>query len=151
MPTPACAMAGICGCGHFFPSFSLERKGPKVQGRHHRTQHTKRTLPRHVDRGPRAQPSGGLANPHSADYAHAFCRHCGLDPQSPTLYYFRGAEDFLILTQDITILFSQPLNESSARSMSLVGPIHISFIASTGRYTSTYGEINPLLISYFIG
>ena len=43
----------------------LDEKEPKNQGRHHRTQHTKRTLPRHVGRGPRAQPSQGLAFPHS--------------------------------------------------------------------------------------
>ena len=46
-----------------FLSFLLDQKGPKSQGRHHRTQRTKRTLPRHVGRSPRAQPSGGWAFP----------------------------------------------------------------------------------------
>ena len=35
MPTLACALAGICGCDLLFPSFPLDRKGPKGQGRHH--------------------------------------------------------------------------------------------------------------------
>ena len=71
-----------------YSSFSLERKGPKVQGRHHRTQHTKRTLPRHVGRGPRAQPGRSLAFPHTAlgketalmDNAPAPSRHRGPSP-----------------------------------------------------------------------
>ena len=49
-------------------SFLLDKKGPKNQGRHHRTHRTKRALPRHVGRGPRTQPGGGLAIP-SMDYS----------------------------------------------------------------------------------
>ena len=71
-----------------FLSFSLERKGPKVQGRHHRTPHTKRTLPRHVGRGPRARPGRSLAFPHTTqgkkaalmDNALSPCRHRGPRP-----------------------------------------------------------------------
>ena len=53
----------------------LEKKEAKIQGRHQRTQRTKRTLPRHVGRGPRAQPSEALAFPHSVDFTHTSCRH----------------------------------------------------------------------------
>ena len=53
MPTLAWAMAAICGCGHLFPSFPLDRKGPKGQGRHH---------------GPYTH--GGRSSPMSARPAH---------------------------------------------------------------------------------
>ena len=41
----------------------LDEKEPKNQGRHHRSQRTKRALPRHVGRDPRAQPGRVLAFP----------------------------------------------------------------------------------------
>jgi len=37
----------------------LEKKEAKIQGRHHRSRRTKRTLPRHVGRTLRAQSSEG--------------------------------------------------------------------------------------------
>ena len=81
---------GRCGCGHLFPSFCLETKGPilrkpnaessslelcwgkaksaklKIQGRHHRSQRTKRALPRHV---------GQARAPCPVDHRHSRTRH----------------------------------------------------------------------------
>lgn len=48
-------------------SFLLDKKGPKNQGRHHRTHRTKRALPRHVGRGPRTQPGGGREEARRGD------------------------------------------------------------------------------------
>ena len=63
---PCHACMGRCGCGHLFPSFCLETKGPKIQGRHHRSQRTKRALPRHV---------GQARAPYPVDHRHSRTRH----------------------------------------------------------------------------
>ena len=64
MPTWASAVAGIYGCDIpasallSYSCFLLDKKAPKNQGRHHRSQRIKRALPRHVGRAHAPNPIG---------------------------------------------------------------------------------------------
>ena len=99
MPTWASAVAGIYGCDIpasallSYSCFLLDKKAPKNQGRHHRSQRTKRALPRHVGRAHAPNPIGFWhsrsrhknKNSTATDKAPPFTLMADKDPPSPTL------------------------------------------------------------------
>ena len=64
------ANVGRCGGGHLwlllYPFVLLDKNEPKNQGRHHRSQRTKRALPRHV---------GQAHAPNPVKYQHSHSQH----------------------------------------------------------------------------
>ena len=99
MPAWASAVAGIYGCDIpasallSYSCFLLDKKAPKNQGRHHRSQRTKRALPRHVGRAHAPNPIGFWhsrsrhknKNSTATDKAPLFTLMADKDPPSPTL------------------------------------------------------------------
>ena len=78
MPTPACAMAGICGCGFSCPFF-LIRKDQRIKADIKGLPHLA-TAPPPCRPGPRAQPGQGLAFPLSVSVVVASFLYGTLPP-----------------------------------------------------------------------
>ena len=66
---------------HYVLPFLLDKKGRKNQGRHHRSQHTKRALPRHVGRAHAPYPVS-LWRSQSETVVGHFCLSTASEPKA---------------------------------------------------------------------